>query len=68
MEQRTHKPKIGRPATGQMPQRIFRMDDDNWAQVVAAAEETGETVSVYVRRVLLRDAVRVLKASGDRVR
>lgn len=57
----TTKPKIGRPATGQIPQRIFRMGEEDWAKIAAAAEASGETVSVYIRRVLLKDAGRVLK-------
>jgi hypothetical protein len=52
---------MGRPATGQIPQRIFRMDDESWSQVVSAAKASGETTSEYVRRVLLRDSARVLK-------
>lgn len=51
----------GRPATGQTPKRYFRMDDDSWQRIVDAAEVAGETVSEYVRRVLLRDANRTLK-------
>jgi hypothetical protein len=54
------KRKPGRPATGQMPRRIFRMDDESWAEVVKASEAEQETTSEYVRRVLLRDAKRVL--------
>jgi hypothetical protein len=50
----------GRPATGLTPKRYFRMDDDSWAEVVRASEATRETTSEYVRRVLLRDAKRVL--------
>lgn len=38
------------------------MDDDSWAQIVAAAQASGgESVSEYIRRVVLRDAKRVLK-------
>jgi hypothetical protein len=50
----------GRPATGKTPKRYFRMDDDSWADVVSASEASGETTSEYVRKVLLRDAKRVL--------
>jgi hypothetical protein len=50
----------GRPATGLTPKRNFRMDDDSWTEVVRASEASGETTSEYVRRVLLRDAKRVL--------
>lgn len=49
----------GRPATGQTPKRYFRMDDESWALVEAAAKERGEDVSSYVRRVLLANAKRV---------
>jgi hypothetical protein len=54
------KRRPGRPATGQTPKRYFRMDDDDWEQVVQASNKTGETASEYVRRILLRDARRVL--------
>jgi hypothetical protein len=50
----------GRPATGLTPKRYFRMDDESWAEVVKASEAERETASEYVRRVLLRDAKRVL--------
>ena len=50
----------GRPATGQTPKRYFRMDDESWGTVEAAAEAQGESVSRYVRRVLLSSAKRVL--------
>ena len=61
MEPQVDKPKIGRPATGQTPKRYFRMNEEDWAKVVAAAEASGETASEYLRRVLLKDATRVLK-------
>lgn len=49
----------GRPATGQTPKRYFRMDDESWATVEAAAKTQGEDVSTYVRRVLLASAKRI---------
>ena len=64
MDTKTNKPKIGRPATGQMPQRIFRMGDEDWQQVVSAAAALGETTSEYARRVLLKNAAIVLKRIG----
>ncbi len=51
----------GRPATGQTPKRYFRMDDESWQQIVDAADSLGETISEYLRRVMLRDAKRILK-------
>lgn len=51
----------GRPATGQMPKRYFRMDDKAYELVQAAADAKGEDVSKYIRRVLLKDAERVAK-------
>lgn len=51
----------GRPATGQTPKRYFRMDDESWATVEAAAAAGGEDVSSYVRRVLLANAKRTIK-------
>jgi hypothetical protein len=36
------------------------MDDESWAEVVKASGAERETTSEYVRRVLLRDAKRVL--------
>jgi hypothetical protein len=61
MNTEKEKPKIGRPATGQMPKRYFRMDDEGWQQVETAATASDETTSEYVRRVLLRDSARILK-------
>jgi hypothetical protein len=54
------KRRPGRPATGQTPKRYFRMDNDDWEQVVKASAKSKETASKYVRRVLLKDAKRVL--------
>ena len=51
----------GRPATGQTPKRYFRADDELWAQIGSAAELSGETASEYIRRVLGRDAKRVIQ-------
>ena len=62
MQQNSAKPRIGRPPTGQKPKRYFRMDDEGWTQVVSAAEVTGESASEYMRRVLLRDSARILRA------
>ncbi len=64
MDIKTGKPKIGRPATGQMPQRIFRMGDEDWQQVVSAAAVMDETASEFARRVLLKNAASVLKKNG----
>jgi hypothetical protein len=50
----------GRPATGQTPKRYFRMDDESWADIEAAAKAQGEDVSSYIRKVLLASAKRVL--------
>ena len=55
------KRRPGRPATGQTPKRVFRMSDDEYGQIRDAAGLHDETVSEYMRRVLLRDARRVLK-------
>jgi len=57
----TTKPKPrkpGRPATGQMPKRYFRMDDESWALVEQAAKAIGSTVSEFVRDTILRAAKR----------
>jgi hypothetical protein len=64
MEQKVDKPKIGRPATGQMPKRYFRIADDDWQQIESAASTSGETTSQYVRRVLLKDSARMIKANA----
>jgi uncharacterized protein (DUF1778 family) len=50
----------GRPATGQTPKRYFRMDDESWALIEAAAKAQGEDVSTYVRKALISNAKRVL--------
>jgi uncharacterized protein (DUF1778 family) len=60
MAKQTEKRRPGRPATGQTPKRYFRMDDESWASIEAAAKAQGEDVSSYVRRVLLASAKRVL--------
>jgi uncharacterized protein (DUF1778 family) len=65
MEQKTDKKKIGRPATGQIPMRNFRMADEEWEAIKSAAEASGETTSAYLRRVALKDAARVLKNRDD---
>ncbi|MGO8752944.1 MAG: DUF1778 domain-containing protein [Thermoguttaceae bacterium] len=51
----------GRPATGQTPKRYFRVDDETWAKIVHAAELNRETASEYMRRVLVKDASRVIQ-------
>ena len=61
LEQADEKRRPGRPATGQMPKRYFRMDDETWGQIVDAAEACGETISEYIRRILVRDAKRLSK-------
>lgn len=59
------KPKMGRPATGQMPKRYFRMDDEDFQRIEAAAASNDETTSGYIRRVLLRDANRSSKKTAN---
>jgi uncharacterized protein (DUF1778 family) len=54
MKAQTEKRGPGRPATGQMPKRYFRMDDESWKAVENAAEATGQTVSDFIRDALLR--------------
>ncbi|MGO8751352.1 MAG: DUF1778 domain-containing protein [Thermoguttaceae bacterium] len=62
METTTTEPRgRGRPATGQTPKRYFRVDDEAWARIVRAAELNGETASEYMRRVLVKDASRVIQ-------
>lgn len=53
----------GRPATGQMPKRYFRMGDDDWQQIESAASASDQTVSEYVRSVLMNHAARILKSA-----
>jgi uncharacterized protein (DUF1778 family) len=48
----------GRPATGQMPKRYFRMDDDSWAIIEKAAGDAGKSVSEFIRDTMLRAAKR----------
>ena len=54
------KKKLGRPATGQTPKRYFRIKDESWEQIIKAAHASGGTISDYLRRVLIRDAQKVL--------
>jgi uncharacterized protein (DUF1778 family) len=53
--------KPGRPASGQTPKRYFRIKDEQWDQIIAAAHAQGGTISDYLRKVLVKDAERVLK-------
>lgn len=59
MLENSDKRRRGRPATGTTPKRYFRMDDENYAKVVEAAEQRGETVSDFIRRALLNSVRRV---------
>lgn len=52
--------KLGRPATGQTPKRYFRIKDESWEQIIKAAHAQGGTISDYLRKVLVKDAQRVL--------
>jgi hypothetical protein len=52
--------KPGRPATGQTPKRYFRIKDEAWEEIIAAATAEGGTISDYLRKVLTRDAQKVL--------
>jgi hypothetical protein len=61
---KSERRKPGRPATGQMPKRYFRMDDESWAIVERAAKAGGTTVSDFVRETLLRAAKRKGAANG----
>jgi hypothetical protein len=58
---RSNPKKLGRPATGQTPKRYFRIKDESWDQIIKAAHASGGTISDYLRRVLTKDAARVLK-------
>lgn len=60
MAKESEKRGRGRPATGQTPKRYFRMDDESWSTVEAAAQSQGEDTSSYIRRVLLASAKRIL--------
>jgi hypothetical protein len=60
MADETAKRGRGRPATGQTPKRYFRMDDDGWAAVEAAAKARDQDTSSYIRSVLLASATRIL--------
>lgn len=53
----------GRPATGRDPQHQFRCPDDEWATFVKAAEADGTTVAVWLRKVAMKAAARVLKST-----
>ena len=43
------------------PKRYFRISDESWEQITKAAHATDGQLSVYLRRVLSRDAQKVLK-------
>jgi uncharacterized protein (DUF1778 family) len=58
MKTETKKRGPGRPATGQMPKRYFRMDDESWGIIEHAAATNGQNVSDFIRDTLLRAAKR----------
>ena len=53
---KANKKRRGRPATGVTPKRYFRMDDESYGLVEQAAELSGQSVSEYIRTVLIKDA------------
>lgn len=46
----------GRPATGQTPKRYFRMDDESYATVEAAALAAAQTTSEFIREAIMTAA------------
>lgn len=50
-----------------MPQRIFRMDDDDWQQIESAASSSGLTTSEFIRQSLLKAARSRLKSTEKEV-
>lgn len=54
-------PKIGRPATGQVPQRQIRATDEQWTAWDRAAAAAGVTRSEWMRQILDRAARRKRK-------
>jgi uncharacterized protein (DUF1778 family) len=61
MKKQPPKRGPGRPATGQIPQRIFRMDDEGWELVERAASMGQQTTSGFIRDTMLKAAKRRLK-------
>ena len=55
------KRKRGRPATGQMPIRWYRMHDVDFDLVQAAADESGMSIADYTRSTLTTRSREVLK-------
>lgn len=64
MNEQIEKRGPGRPP-GKTPKHTFRMPDDEWEIVRAAADVEGENASEYIRRVVLAHAKRVVKRSAD---
>lgn len=60
---KSKEPRRGRPPTGVTKKRYFRMDDDSYAIVVKASEIKGETISEFIRRVVLASANRTVSAN-----
>lgn len=54
------KRKRGRPATGAMPIRWYRMHDEQFRLVKRAAEESGMSVADYTRSTMTTRSKRVL--------
>lgn len=47
-----------------MPKRYFRADGETWELIVRAAKASQESTSEYIRRVLKKDAGRILKGKN----
>ena len=57
--------KRGRPATGTTPKRYFRMSDDDYQIVEAAASERDTTTSDFIRETILDKARRIIRKQNN---
>jgi uncharacterized protein (DUF1778 family) len=58
---KTEKKRPGRPATGKTPQHQFRCPDDEWALFEQAAAIEEVSVAIWLRRVAVKAAHRVIQ-------
>lgn len=65
-EKESGKRRRGRPPTGgPKPLRTYRMDHDEFNEIVEAAENLGVSISEFTRQTLLRRARRVNREHAD---
>jgi hypothetical protein len=68
MANATRKRKRSRPADGRAPIRYFRMEDEEWVIAQRGARRRRQTMSAFIRDVLLNPTYRTAKEPHERKR